>query len=497
MNMKKIFLILAIGSLALSSCKKDYLETKPTNAVSDGVVFTNTTDAWKAIEGMHRFLYRQMYGTQALGGISGNMIYMDALGEDLVMTGQSNGWFIGEYRWINHRLVTSTICYYNYLYFFSFISNANQILAQIDAATGPQADKDAIKGQALAYRGWAYFMMIQLYGERFDKNGTNDGLGLPMRTAPTVGATPRVSVAEVYTQINKDLSDAIALLGGSVAARRDQSHINVNVARGIKARVALAQQNWTEAAALAVQARTGFTLMTNAQYMGGFNNYTNPEWIWGFKQQEDQGTFFYSFFAYLSCNFNSTNIRTNPKAINSRLYNLISATDVRKGLWDPTGTNTAFPIPLNPNGSRFPYMNRKFFVNNVAVSAGDVPLMRAAEMYLIEAEALARAGGQEVAARQALFTLARQRDPNYVLSTNSGQALIDEIMVQRRVELWGEGFRFYDLKRTNSPLDRTGANHNASLAGIFSMPAGDKQWQFLIPQQELNNTNGVVVQNPL
>lgn len=492
--MKKLLIILTIGTMGLASCKKDFLETKPTNAVADGVIFTNTVDAWKAIEGMHRFLYRQMYGSQALGGISGNMIFMDALGEDLVMTGQSNGWFINEYRWINHRLVTSNICYYNYLYFFSFISNANQVISQIDAASGPDADKKAIKGQALAYRGWAYFMMIQLFGERYAAGQANSGLGLPLRTEPTVGATPRVSVAEIYDQINKDLDDAISLLP---ATRRDKSHININVAKGFKARVALAQQNWTVAAQMASEARQGYALMNNAQYTSGFNNFTVPEWIWGFKQQEDQGTFFYSFFAFLSCNFNSTNIRTNPKAINSLLYNQISSTDIRKSLWDPTGADPTFPIPLNPNGSRFPYMNRKFKVANTALSIGDVPLMRASEMFLIEAEALARAGGQEVAARQALFTLASQRDPNYVLSTNSGQALINEIMIQRRVELWGEGFRFYDLKRTNSPLDRSGANHNASLAGVITVPAGDKTWQFLIPQSELNNTNGVVVQNPL
>jgi hypothetical protein len=141
-------------------------------------------------------------------------------------------------------------------------------------------------------------------------------------------------------------------------------------------------------------------------------------------------------------------------------------------------------------------MNRKFRVPNTALSIGDVPLMRASEMFLIEAEAQAR-NGQDAPARQALFTLAKQRDPNYVISGNSGQALINEIMIQRRVELWGEGFRFYDLKRLNEPLDRTGANHNASLIGVSQVPAGDITWQFLIPQSELNNTNGVVVPNPL
>src|SRR5690606_21133411 len=127
---------------------------------------------------------------------------------------------------------------------------------------------------------------------------------------------------------------------------------------------------------------------------------------------------------------------------------------------------------------------------------GDVPLMRAGEMYLIEAEALARLGGRDADAAQALYTLAVNRDPAYTLTTNTGQALIDEIMIQRRVELWGEGFRFYDLKRLNLPLDRTGANHSSAVASTLEVPAGDKTWEFLIPRTELNS-NENTVQNPL
>lgn len=117
-------------------------------------------------------------------------------------------------------------------------------------------------------------------------------------------------------------------------------------------------------------------------------------------------------------------------------------------------------------------------------------------MYLIEAEALARQGGKDAAAAQALYTLAVKRDPSYVLSTNTGQALIDEIMLQRRVELWGEGFRFTDLKRLNMPLDRTGANVDANVAGVMTVPAGGNIWQFLIPRDELD-ANDASVQNPL
>ncbi len=83
------------------------------------------------------------------------------------------------------------------------------------------------------------------------------------------------------------------------------------------------------------------------------------------------------------------------------------------------------------------------------------------------------------------------------MTTNSGQALKEEIYIQRRIELWGEGFRFYDLKRLNLPLDRTGGNHNPSLVDdVLFVPAGDNRWQWLIPQSALD-ANPLLVQNPL
>lgn len=297
---------------------------------------------------------------------------------------------------------------------------------------------------------------------------------------------------EVYAQINQDLDEAVSLFGSAVN-RPDKSHLNVNVAKGIKARVALTQQNYEVAATNAREARQGFTLMNQEQYIDGFVSFSNPEWIWGINHRDDQPTYFYSFYAYVG-DFSSTNTRGNPKAINSLLYDKISDTDIRKKLWDPTGTDQTFP--LTDGGVRMPYMTRKFTMPNPNNSNGDLAFMRASEMYLIEAEALARLSGREVDARKALYDLVITRDPEYVMSTKSGEALIDEILTHRRVELWGEGFRFYDLKRLNMPLNREGANHVASLAQILTVPAGDIRWEFLIPQGELDRTLNVVTQNP-
>ncbi|MVN93083.1 RagB/SusD family nutrient uptake outer membrane protein [Mucilaginibacter aquatilis] len=486
------FCALMAASAILPSCNKEFLDTAPTDQVAPGLLFTTTKNAMSAMNGIYRAMYSQ-YSNQDEGGEGSVMIDMDMMGEDLVNTNAGNGWFNSVYRWITHRTVNAGQVDFVYRYHYRLIANANKILDQIDAATGSEAEKRVIKGEALAMRAYAHFKLVQIFAKRWngDQNTANPQLGVPLLITPDVAALPRSTVSQVYAQINTDLDAAIGFLTGATA-RSTKSHINLNVAQGIKARVALTQGNYAVASQMAVAARTGYPLMSNADYLAGFNNLANQEWIWGINHIADQTTFFYSFFAYMSVNFNSTNIRSNPKAINSALYNQISATDVRKQLWDPTAANTSYPVP--PSGSRYPYMNRKFLANSASNSWGDMPFMRSSEMYLIEAEAQARLGNT-AAARTALFTVAKQRDASYVTSVNSGDALINEILTQRRVELWGEGFRFLDLKRLNLPLNRNGANHDGTLAGIFEVPAGDVRWEWLIPQAEINN-NTLVEQNP-
>ncbi|NVK50566.1 MAG: RagB/SusD family nutrient uptake outer membrane protein [Cyclobacteriaceae bacterium] len=491
--LSKIFLL---GAILSFGCAEDYLDTLPTDAVSENAVFTTTQNAMTALNGIHRSMFIR-YDSQGQPGEGGVMIMREALAEDYVLTGIANGWFISMSRWLNHINENSGDVRFVWRFYYKIIGNANMIIANIDNAEGPQSERDEIKGQALAYRAWAHFNLVQLFAQRYNAGGGNSQLGVPIVLEPITEGGARNTVEEVYTQINADLDAAIALLDES---RNAKSHININVARGIKARVALTQGNYAVAAAQAKLAREGYDLMSETQLYEGFNNVDNQEWIWGSRQIDDQQTFFASYFAYVSLNFSSTNIRGNPKAINSKLYDMIPDSDYRKGLWDPNASDPALRDPFIDevtlsSFAKRDYMNRKFVAQGNASSVGDVPYMRAAEMYLVEAEALAR-GGNDAQAAQVLFEFASQRDPEYTLSSNTGEALIEEIMIQRRIELWGEGFRFYDLKRLNLPLDRNGANHVATVINSkFDEPAGTNNWQFKIPISELN-ANENMVQNP-
>jgi hypothetical protein len=372
------------------------------------------------------------------------------------------------------------------------IKNANAIILNYSKAKG---DANVIKkaaGEAYAYRAFCYFNLVQLYGKRYVAGQNNSQLGVPLRLDESHNPLKRSTVEEVYNQINSDLDNALMNLDGQT--RFSKSHFNVNVVKGLIARVALTQGNYVKAATYAKEARTGLSLMSTSVYKAGFNNLEgNGEWMWGSQINEDQSEYFGNFGAYMSRNYSSTNIRSAPKAMSKKLFDKFPSSDVRTQVVDPTGAHTA--LGLTSNFSKFAYTSQKFLAISASDSRMDVPYMRAAEMYLIEAEALARQG-KESESKIVFNALETARNPSYVATTLTGEAYIQRILDSRRIELWGEGFRFFDLKRLNVSLDRTGSNFNATVSVVLTIPSDDKRWTYLIPQSEIN-ANPLCEQNEL
>lgn len=278
-----------------SSCKKDFLDTYPTNAVSAAEAISTTKNGYSALNGIHRIMYVS-YDQQGQAGEGSNNIFRDLMGEDIVYPRASGSTgLIGFMQWITHRNVNASDLRYVYRFYYRIISNANILINGIDQATGPDTDKKIIKGQAMAYRGWAHFQVVQLWGKRYDDaSKPNTQLGIPILTTNTVEGQPRATVEEVYAKIHNDLDSAAILLAGySRIGSGAKSNWNISVIKGINARVALAQQDWETAATNAIAARVGFTLMDTVAYKSGFNNIENPEWIWGSRQIDDHNTFFF------------------------------------------------------------------------------------------------------------------------------------------------------------------------------------------------------------
>lgn len=494
--------------MGLGSCKKGYLDTEPSDQISSGKLFDNISNVRVALNGVYRLMYMQ-YADQEQDGHAAIMIVMDFMGEDVVHTATGTTYFRGAYKWTDHRAETNDLPYFSYRLYYRIIANANRILDGIDTVPGiTDEQKNPIKGECLAIRAWAHHMLVQLFGKRYavnnatgmPENGSN--LGVPIMTTYSEAPQPRATVDQVYAQINKDLDEAIVLLNGAPARGIYRTHVDKSVAQGFKARVALTQQNWAVAAAYALEALKGYQLMSNAAYLDGFSDMKNSEWMWGAHQLPEQLPTYGSFYAYMSSNFNSAHTRPNPKKINQLLYASISDTDVRKKLFcNNVNDYVNFPGVINagtglpePSQVRALYMQKKFVVADPAVSAGDIPFMRVAEMHLIAAEAKAQQKLYQEAA-DLLKPLALNRDPLYETPQDLSR-INDFILEQRRIELWGEGFRFLDLKRLDATMNRNGTGTTPTLGTTASMevPTGDPRWQFRIPRREIQ-ANPFMIQN--
>ena len=489
--MKKFFNIIACLTLVigLAACNSEFLETSPTDEYSEDFVLSNIDNLEAALNGIHKSMVAQYLSRQNIGGYPSFQIAMDCLGEDLVFPAAGNGWWTntGEVKWTATRNPDAYLTYYPWYLCYKWIGNANMILAYVDECAGPEGQKNMLKGQALTYRANSYFWLAQLYGDRYEKGGANSGLCVPIVTDPNDPKQPLSTLADVYAQIISDLETAIPLLSdksNAYLSYTSKTDITGATAAGIRARVALVMQDWANAQKYADMAigSGSAKLMNQEQYCDGFNDASNPEWMWGFEMITDQTLYFYGYMAYMSWNFNSSNIRSCPKCINSKLYDQIPETDIRKTLFDPTGK--AWTMPTK-SFTTFPYMNRKFAVEDYTSSVADANFMRLGEMYLIAAEGAAK-GGNEAAAQQYLYDLNKTRDDGYTKSTKTGADLLEEIYTYRRIELWGEGHRFLDLKRLNMALDRTGANHVAAVSSVLEIPANDERWKFAIPQDEID-----------
>ena len=123
----------------------------------------------------------------------------------------------------------------------------------------------------------------------------------------------------------------------------------------------------------------------------------------------------------------------------------------------------------------------------------DYIYMRAAEMYLIEAEAYAR-NGQSGEASAVMGEFIAQRDPGGSYTWNT-----DAILLQRRIELWGEGFEYYDLRRNGLGATRKYDGTNHPTWGQIDLPAHHSRWMFQIPTSEIDQNPELAKypQNPL
>jgi len=488
MKRKAIILIMLVG--LFTACSEDFLDTKPTASIEKSEVFKSVKGTQAVVDGVLRY-WRESTSNHDEFGWKAIDLVSDLMAEDIVV--RDLHWF--NYDYLNDNR-NATYRRTNYLWTLGYrsIRNLNEVIAYVDAAEGSQEEKDHIKAQALAMRAYSYFRLIQHYQQTYFGNESEPGI--PLYTEPTNEGADRGTVQDVYDLINNDLDEAIALFTSAGLDRRDMSQLDISVARGIRARVALVMNDWANAAAFAAAARDDYDLNSMSQYEQGFDNYALQNWMWGLPVNDEQSTIYASFFSHLDMTIGGyAGLGYSRKYLSKPLFDAMQTDDVRKSL--------CIPVTLTPT-TIVAYVNLKL---NAGRSGGkgfsaDYVMMRPEEMLLIEAEArirLAIAGdaAQEATAQGLLQELWNERFETPPTVTETGAALLDRILWERRIELWGEGFGLYDVLRLKRGIDRTGYHNNV-------MPGGQtiaaESWRFLyqIPQNEIDNNTllDITDQNP-
>lgn len=507
----KIYLMGACAALLFASCSEDYLETKPTDAASQETILTSTANLKLAVNGLSKMMtvqYLRQQGANGEGTIK--TWYGNYPGNDYQKS-KLTGW-ASLMNAEHHERSTSFYAYYPWFYYYKLVGNANKIIVSVDAASGEEADKKFIKAQALTFRAYSFFMLSQLYSKRWVDSNQGASRGIVLRIDDSTGSLACSTLGQTYEQIYKDLDEAITNYTASGKHRAANANYapDLNVAYAVYARAALTREDWANAAKYAALARDGYPLMDTKAYASGFNTPTS-EWIWSVYNSTEETLHYYSFFAFEGSNGSGSTCRNFPSAISKELYDQIPATDIRKGMFlDPgtmaynksTGaadkdlqkyTKAKYGDKLFSTSAIYAYM--QFKRQNVEQpGVGQFSLFRSSEMYLIEAEADCHLG-KEAEARALLTALVKdsKRDPSFS-TDKTGSELLDQVRLYRRVELWGEGYDWFDYKRWNLPIERHAANKGGSFHAQFAVtikPEDKNAWTWVIPNKEVDYNSAI------
>lgn len=436
-------LSIAAAAILLTACD---LDTAPTTSVDSGSVFNSTEDSEKVLEGVWYYIM-DANSSERNPSFATIQLTDDCMGSDVVETNQYGYNTRYDFTDIYGRTNSAGSLVWTLLY--AGVNNANNVIDNIDAATGSQSDRDRIKGQAYALRGYMYLILASHFSFAIDKDP--EAVCVPIYTQTTDFETATEgraasNVTQVYAQAISDLEQALELIPANYV-RSAKYQINQQVVLGLLARATLYARQWQKAVTYSDQllAQNSY-LMTEDEWKSGFNNVSINEWIWGHPQTTDQ----HGYSQYLNY-INSTDAAVGNYRIvvDPWFRELYNDGDYRKDqiYWAPTPGS-------DPASATLLWMrNEKFRYSDTSVRMGDGVLLRVGEIYLINAEAKAQLG-QPTNALVSLNTLRRARGAELADEALSGTDLLEEIYLERRKELWGEGFSLVDIIRLQKSVER-------------------------------------------
>jgi hypothetical protein len=550
-NMKKSLLYSIVAAMVmlvtLNSCVKEI------DPQTNYVTAKQAQDAPGSFDSFVSSLTSSLNGEFTYGGSShypwdfgypSFFLQRDVMGQDIACESSGSEWYTTWYTCGTGLGPTYAVCQLPWRYYYKWIKNCNIVIS----LAGPEPSEYKKEGAGIAYamRAMFYMDLARMYSqETYGKNVEAETV--PIVTESTADpANPRATNKAMWEFILSDLDKAETYLANY--KRSDVYTPDLSVVYGLKARAYLTMEDWANAESYAKKAMEGYTMMTRDQYLSqkeGFNK-PNEAWMFGltFRSSDPNitendadsswGSQMIIEVSASECGYSANYV--GPKRIDAHLFNTIPASDFRRMCFIDPAVDAVLSAanPKTEDGEAAitaalsPYTDDPMGVYNTGynVSArgsvgcieikfrpkdGEhanqseaftvaVPLMRVEEMKLIEAEA---AGMQDQARGIALLTaFAKTRDENYEYGLHqetyyntSNSMFQNEVWWQRRVELWGEGFATFDIKRLGKGIIRSyeGSNHPA---GYQWNQESTPQWMNLCIVQTETNNNPACTNNP-
>lgn len=456
-SISKYILFASIASMTLlSSCSKK-LELEPRQSIDAATAIRTAQDLESAVIGGYSVL-----GGGALYGNNMNM-----LPELLSSNGYCTwlGTFSGP-RQVSNKTMTSenTEASRTWIAAYRGINVANTVLANLGVVTDV-AKKNQFEGEALLMRGLLHFELVRFYALPWDPLTANSQLGVPIKTSPTTNEQEasvkptRNTVAQVYTQVINDFTAAINKL-----PEENGTRLTRYAAHAFLARVYLQQSNFAKARDEAnIVINSGFYEL-NAGLLAPFTNKNTKESVFEI-QQNDQNNAGQANDGLATFYASLVGIGRGDIRVSTTFYNLYSPIDKR----------AAELYYISPAGSARP---NGLFCGKWLTFSTNIPVVRLAEMYLIRAECNARLGTNIGDTPANDLDQTRFRAGLAFLAAPT----VNDILLERRLELAFEGFRIHDIKRLKGAT------------GTFAWDA--PRLVFPIPQREIDATNASLVQNP-
>jgi len=490
-------IVILIAVTLLCSCNDDFLNKSKLGALTTENFFVSENDAFQSVVAAYSDLkdYRYAWTIWCFG---------DALSDDATYSGGDND--VQAYALMEsyHFPADHPRILDRWQILFRGVNKANQAIdgiSRMDATLFKTQSQTRLLGEALFLRAYYYHELVIAFGD------------VPlMTTTPTIDdkTLTRTPVAEVYAQIEKDLNEAASLLPAksSLKMADDAGRITKAAANAMLSRVYLYQQKYDECkiASKAVFAETDYALMPNYADVFALSGENCAESILEVTQYDSPSGPIVNAFN------NNGNIQvlfmmpfgtTYGFGLNQPTQMLAKAfisegDSIRKHasmltedslrVWE-SAANFA-KLARNRTG----FYNQKFYLKpaqrslNARNNPTNIRLIRLPEVYLNYAEACAMhptEGDGENEARTYLNNVRRRA--HLAEKNNTGTALFDDIMLERRLEFAGEGHRYWDMVRTGKAATAFVSKGTFKPETCNLMP---------IPQVEIDASGGFIVQNP-